>query len=31
MNKWPYNRGNLSWRGQFISILLSQCIWNLSW
>ena len=30
MKKWPYKRGVLSWRGQFSSILPSQCIWNLA-
>ena len=27
--RWPYKRGGLSWEGQFSSILLLQCIWNL--
>ena len=27
----PYKMGGISWRKQFASILLSQCIWNLAW
>ena len=27
--QWPYNRGGLSWGGQFSSILLPPSIWNL--